>query len=60
MIEIDEYDTPWEIACKIINMTYTHEVLKKTITERAFEPSDIRAIGKHLINYADAEEEREP
>lgn len=59
MIEISEYDTPWEVACKIIGMTATHEILKRKVTEQVFEPSDIKAIGKHLINYADAELERQ-
>lgn len=59
MIQIDEYDTPWEVACKLINATYTRTVLKKEIESEMFCNEDILAIAHHLGNYARTEMELE-
>lgn len=61
MIEINEWDTPWEAACKLINATeerkdpFTHRMRK----EKVFSANKLKRIGKHLISYYDVEEEED-
>ena len=57
-IEITPYDTPWEIACMIINAKrkFTN-VLGQEVVSTFFEKEDLRRIGDHLINYCNAEKE---
>ena len=59
MIQIDEYDTPWEVACKLINATYTTTVFNKEIEKEMFHNEDILAIAHHLEHYARTEMELE-
>ena len=61
MIEIDEYDEPYEVARKIIDAK--HIVVKKFINgekeceEPVFDTSELLKIGKHLMSYAQIERE---
>lgn len=59
MIQIDEYDTPWEVACKLINATRTITVFNKEREEEMFRNEDILAIAHHLESYARTEMELE-
>ena len=55
-IEITPYDTPWEIACMLINAEYQYtNFLKQDVIGKFFENDDLRRIGEHLINYCNAE-----
>lgn len=51
MIEITPHDTPWEVACMLINA----RCIRNGYTERFFEIDDLRRIGEHIINYCNAE-----
>ena len=55
-IEITPYDTPFEIACMLINAKrkFTN-VLGQEAT--FFEKEELRRIGEHLINYCNVERE---
>ena len=59
MIEIGEYETPWEVACKLIDATeerkdpFTHRMRE----EKVFSVDELKLIGKHLISYYDVEKE---
>ena len=57
-IEITPYDTPWEIACMLINAKrkFTN-VLGQEVVSTFFDKEDLRRIGEHLINYCNAERE---
>lgn len=63
MIKIEETDTPWEAACKIINATcpQTHTeihnftLVTKVKDDPVFDLSDLYCLGTHLIGYAIAE-----
>ena len=59
MIQIDEYDTPWEVACKLINATYITTVFSKELEREMFPNEDILAIAHHLEHYARTEMELE-
>ena len=55
-IEITPYDTPWEIACMLINAEYQYtNFLKQDVIGKFFENDDLRRIGEHLINYCNTE-----
>ena len=55
-IEITPYDTPWEIACMLINAKYQYtNILKQDVIGKFFENDDLRRIGEHLINYCNTE-----
>ena len=55
-IEITPYDTPWEIACMLINAEYKYtNILNKDVIGKFFEIEDLRRIGEHLINYCNTE-----
>ena len=57
-IEITPYDTPWEIACMLINATYQFtNVLGQETVSTFFDNAELRRIGEHLINYCNAERE---
>ena len=57
-IKITPYDTPWEIACMLINAKHRFtNVLGKDVVSTFFDKSDLRRIGEHLINYCNAERE---
>ena len=56
-LKITPYDTPWEIACLLINAEYEREdIFKQTVTEKFFELDDLRRIGEHIINYCNTEQ----
>lgn len=55
-IEITPYDTPWEIACMLINAEYQYtNILKQDVIGKFFDINDLRRIGEHLINYCNTE-----
>ena len=55
-IEITPYDTPWEIACMLINAEYlSTNVLGQEFVSPFFDKTDLRRIGEHLINYCNVE-----
>ena len=57
-ITITPYDTPWEVACMLINAEYKHEnMLKQEVISPFFDKADLRRIGEHLVNYCKAESE---
>lgn len=57
-IEITPYDTPWEIACMLINAKHRFtSVLGQEVVSTFFEKDELRRIGEHLINYCNAERE---
>ena len=57
-ITISPYDTPWEIACILINAKRTtHAVLtQEEVQVPAFEKEELKRIGEHLVNYCKTEE----
>ena len=62
MIRISEYDTPWEITCKLINAEKeVKNVFGAPEMVSVFSPTELRLIGLHLLHYVDTEceEERE-
>ena len=57
-ITITPYDTPWEVACMIINAEYKHEnIFNQEVISPFFNKNDLRRIGEHLMNYCKAESE---
>ena len=58
-IKITPYDTPWEIACMLINARYEREhfLTKEKYMESFFDIDDLRRIGEHLINYCNTEKD---
>ena len=55
VIKITSIDTPWEIACKLINAKI---FLGEGVIKPMFESEDIMRIGEHLVYYATVEEQR--
>ena len=56
-LKITPYDTPWEVACLLINAEYERKnILEQMVTERFFEIDDLRRIGEHIVNYCNAEQ----
>ena len=57
-IEITPYDTPWEIACMLINAKHQFtNVLGREAESTFFDNAELRRIGEHLINYCNVERE---
>ena len=57
-IKITPYDTPWEIACMLINAKYRFtNVFGQENVSTFFDKEDLRRIGEHLVNYCAAEKE---
>lgn len=55
-IEITPYDTPWEVACMIINAECKRKtIFNQEVIDSFFEIEDMRRIGEHLINYCNTE-----
>lgn len=60
-IEIDGYDTPWEVACKLINATRKVKVSslfgveEHEVDRPVFDIDDLYLMGDHLMKYAIAE-----
>lgn len=57
-IEITPYDTPWEIACMLINTKHRFKTnLGEEVVSTFFDKEELRRIGEHLIGYCNAERE---
>lgn len=57
-IKITPYDTPWEVACMLINAQYeATNLFGQSGLVPFFEKQDLRRIGEHLISYCNAEKE---
>lgn len=57
-IKITPYDTPWEIACMLINAKHRFtNVLGQEVVSTFFGKEELRRIGEHLIGYCNAERE---
>ena len=55
-IKITPYDTPWEIACMLINANHRFtNVLGQDVVSTFFDKAELRRIGEHLIGYCNAE-----
>ena len=55
-IEITAGDTPWEVACMLINAKYTYEnMYGHASTVPMFNTKDLQKIGEHLMNFAKTE-----
>ena len=55
-IKITPYDTPWEVACRIINAKYkTLNVFNQEGIYPYFDIQDLKRIGEHIVNYCNAE-----
>lgn len=52
VVKIKSSDTPWEIACKLIN---AKNFLGEGVITQMFEMADIKRIGEHLVYYATVE-----
>jgi hypothetical protein len=58
-LKITPYDTPWEVACLLINAEYeTRNMLGQDLTIKFFELDDLRRIGEHIVNYCNTEQEK--
>ena len=55
VVKITSSDTPWEIACKLIN---AKNFFGEGIIKSMFEMEDIKRIGEHLVYYATVEEQK--
>ena len=57
-IEITPDDTPWEIACMLINAKrrYTN-IFGQEVVSTFFDKAELRRIGEHLIGYCNVEME---
>lgn len=57
-IKIAPEDTPWEIACMLINAKYRFtNILGQEVVSTFFDKAELRRIGEHLIGYCNAETE---
>ena len=55
-IKITPYDTPWEIACMLINAKHRFKTnLGGEVVSTFFDKAELRRIGEHLIGYCNAE-----
>ena len=55
-IIIELSDTPWEVACKIINATYrATNCLNQEVDYKFFDLPDLKRIGEHIVNYCYSE-----
>lgn len=55
-IKITPYDTPWEVACMLINAQYYGtNLFGQSGLAPFFKKQDLRRIGEHLIGYCNAE-----
>lgn len=56
-LKITPYDTPWEIACMLINAEYeAKNILGLDVVDKFFELDDLRRIGEHIVNYCNTEQ----
>ena len=59
-LKITPYDTPWEVACMLINAEYeVIDIFNQNIVKKLFEIEDLRRIGEHIVNYCNAEQKRD-
>lgn len=57
-IEIEKGDSPWEIACLLINAKFLCEsIAGNPLTRSFFSKDELRRIGEHLVNYCETEEQ---
>lgn len=57
-IKITPYDTPWKIACKMINTEYDYtSILGNKCIEPMLDKETLYKIGMHLVNYCKTEME---
>ena len=57
-IKITPYDTPWEVACMLINAQHdVTNLFGQSDLVPFFEKQDLRRIGEHLIGYCNIERE---
>ena len=55
-IEITPYDTPWEIACMIINAEHeTTDIFNQKCKRPFFSIDDLQRIGEHIVNFCKTE-----
>lgn len=55
-VRIDVLDTPWEIACKLINAKHEGEtIFGQKVMHKSFTSEELRKIGEHLVNYCNVE-----
>jgi len=59
-IIISPYDSPFEIACTLINAQREaiNLVTNDTVMLDSFTKEDLRKIGEHLVNYCRTEERK--
>ena len=56
-LKITPHDTPWEIACLLINAEYKiKNLFGEDATDKFFELDDLRRIGEHIINFCNTEQ----
>ena len=56
-LKITPYDTPWEIACMLINAEYEGKnILNLDVVNKFFDIEDLRRIGEHIVNYCNTEQ----
>lgn len=56
-LKITPYDTPWEIACLLINAEYkARNTLNQYVVKKFFDIEDLRRIGEHIVNCCNAEQ----
>ena len=56
-LKITPYDTPWEIACLLINAEYeARNILNQNVIIKFFDLEDLLRIGEHIINYCNTEQ----
>lgn len=59
-IKIRAINTPWEVACMLINTKIECEDIFGTAQEcPMFTNKELQKIGEHLVNYAKVEEDGE-
>ena len=56
-LKITPYDTPWEVACMLINAEYEkRNILNQDVVTKFFDVDDLRRIGEHIVNYCNTEQ----
>ena len=56
-LKIAPYDTPWEVACLLINAEYeAKNILNQNIVIKFFDIDDLRRISEHIVNYCNTEQ----
>ena len=59
-LKITPHDTPWEVACMLINAKYeTKNIFNLDEVDRFFTLEDLRRIGEHIVNYCNIEQKRD-